>query len=310
MALRTEESDTVLTVHRCPVEQAQHAPHLVVEFLRGISAFLNGFLVGSSKIIIVVSVGGSHGQAVGPCAELHVESVAYSLIHVVGATPIAHHHSVEFPVSFQDLVQHDGIMAVVLVLIKIVGSHDTPSLTLGNGCLESRQVDLMERTVVDNDVNLMAVVLVVVQRIVFDAGSHTIGLQSLHVGHHHARGKVRVLAHILKVTASQRSAVDIDARTKYHVLATIQSLLAKTHTIETGHLRVPCGSQTGQCGKGHTRVVGLSGLFPLIPEDIGTYAMRSVIGPEILETQSFHSCRREFALCMNHCNLLVERHSL
>ena len=37
--------------------------------------------------------------------------------------------------------------------------------------------------------------------------------------------------------------------------------------------------------------------------------MGAVVGPHIGNTESFHAWRRELRLCMNHGNLLVERHT-
>ena len=90
-------------------------------------------------------------------------------------------------------------MAVVLVLIEIVGSHDGPSAAFLYGGTESRQVNLVKGAVTDNDIHLMTEILVVVQGIVLHAGSHATRLQALNIGHHHARGQPRVFAHILEV---------------------------------------------------------------------------------------------------------------
>ena len=63
-------------------------------------------------------------------------------------------------------------MAVVLVFVEVVGTHDSPCPTLLYGSAESRQVDFMERTVADDDIHLMAVFLVIVQRIVLHTRCH------------------------------------------------------------------------------------------------------------------------------------------
>ena len=65
------------------------------------------------------------------------------------------------------LVVYDqyGIVAVVLVFIQIVCTHDSPRLSFCYGRFESRKIDLMEGTVADNDIHLMAIFLVVVQGI-------------------------------------------------------------------------------------------------------------------------------------------------
>ena len=118
-------------------------------------------------------------------------------------------------------------MAVVLVFIEVIGTHDGPCPTLLYSSTESRQIDFMKRTVADDDIHLMAVFLVIVQRIVFHTRCHTLRLQALHIGHHHLRGQIRVFTHILEVTATQRCAIDIHTRTQNNALVAIERLLAK-----------------------------------------------------------------------------------
>ena len=78
------------------------------------------------------------------------------------AAPVAHDDSVEAPVAFQDTVQCDIIMAVVLVVVEVVGTHDAPRLALGDSGTEGRQIDFAESAVANHHIHLMAVLLVVV----------------------------------------------------------------------------------------------------------------------------------------------------
>ena len=104
----------------------------------------------------------------------------------MAAAPVANHHAVETPVLLQNLVQHGGVVTVVLVLVQVVGTHNGPGATLLHSSLEGRQIDLVQRTVAHNHVHLMAILLVVVQGIVLDTSGHTFRLQALHVRHYHA----------------------------------------------------------------------------------------------------------------------------
>ena len=103
----------------------------------------------------------------------------------MAAAPVADDHTVEAPVALEDLVEQNIVMAVMLVLVEVVGTHDRPCPTLLDGRLEGWQVDLVQGTVAHLDVHLMAVLLVVVQTVVLHAGGHALRLESLHVGHHH-----------------------------------------------------------------------------------------------------------------------------
>ena len=289
--------------------QTEHAAHLLVEFPLGIAAVLDGFLIGERQVIVVVGIGGAHHQTVGPCSELHVESVLNSLVHVMRAAPVAYHHTIEAPVAFQDIVQQYAVVAVVLIVVQVIGTHQRPRATFLHGSLEGRQIDFVEGTVADLHVHLMTVGLIVVQRIVLHAGRDAFRLQALHIGHHHARCQEGVLAHVFEIAAIERCAENVHTGTENHVLVAVEGFFAQALAIEAGHLRIPGGCQTGQRREGHAGVVGLSGLHPLVPKHIGTNAMRSVVGPHIGNAESFHAWRRELRLCMNHGNLLVERHT-
>ena len=291
MSVGTEEAVRTMAVHRGAIEESQHATHLLVELTCGVFAFLYGLQIGTGEIIAVVGVGGAPAQSVGPGAELHVESVPHSLVGVVGSTPVAHHHSVEVPVVLQNLVQGVMVMAVVLVAIQVVCAHDGPCLALLNGSLESRQIDFVQGTVAHLHVHLMAIFLVVVQTIVLHACRHALRLQSLYVGHYHDRGEIRVFAHVLEVTSVEGSAVDVDAWSQDHVLATIESLLAQCLAVDTAHLRVPGGCKTGKGRESHTRVVGLSCLVPFVPQHVGAHTVWTIVSPEVRKSQSWNSSR-------------------
>ena len=92
------------------------------------------------------------------------------------------------------------------------------------------------------------------------------------------------------------------------MLTTVECLFCQTLTIETGERWIPCGSQTGQRRECDTGVIGLTSLHPLIPQHIRTHAVRTVVGPEVRESQSFHTRTGEFRLCMDDSDLLIECH--
>ena len=309
MALRAEEPVRLTTVHRGTIEKVQHTAHLLVQLLGAILPLLDESLVRRSQVVVVVGIRGSHGKPVGPRAELEVETVGDGLLGIMTATPVANDHTVKSPVVLQNLVEQRGIMAIVLVLIKVIGTHDAPCPTLLHGSTEGRQVDFVKGTVADNDVHLMTVLLIVVQGIVLHTGGDTLRLQTLHIRHHHARYQPRVFTHIFKITSSQRCAVDVDTGTQYHMLVPIQGLFAQTLAIKACQLGIPRCSQTGQCRECHARVVGLTRLYPLVPQHVRAHTVRTVVRPQVGKSQTFHTRTRELGLCMYHGYLLVERHA-
>ena len=201
-------------------------------------------------------------------------------------------------------------MAVVLVLVQVVGAHEAPYVAFGDGCLERWKIDFVKRAVVNDDVNLVAVLLVVVQREVLNARGDTVGLESLDVGDYHARSKIRVFAHVLEVAATQRGAQYVDTGTENHVLATVEGFLAEGLSVVDGHLRIPRCGKTRKRGEGNARVVGLPGLHPFVPKHVGTDAVGAVVGPEVGHAEACHAGRTELALCMDDGDFLVKGHAL
>ena len=173
--------------------------------------------------------------------------------------------------------------------------------------LECWQIDFVERAIRKIDVGCVAVGFVIIECVVLDAGRNTSRLQSLNIGGNHDRCEIRILAHILEVAAIEGRAIDVDARTQDHVLATVAGLLAQGTAIAVRELWVPGGSQASERRKSHAGVVGLPSLFPLVPQHIGAHAMRSVIGPEVGQAKPLDARRRELALRMDDGNLVVER---
>ena len=186
MTLRTEESIRLMVIHRGTIEQTEHTTNLLVEFLRRVLPLLNKLLIRQSQIVVVVGIGGTHRQTIGPGSELEVESVGDSLVGIVASAPVADNHAIIAPVLFEDLVQENMIVAIVLVFIKIVGAHDTPSTCLSHSSLEGGQIDLVQGTVGDDDVHLMTILFIVVQRIMLHACCYALRLQSLDIRNHHA----------------------------------------------------------------------------------------------------------------------------
>ena len=99
--------------------------------------------------------------------------------------PIGYHNAVEAPLAFQDVAEQTLVMAVVLIIIKVVGTHESPYMSFGNGSLECRKIYFVKSTVVNDDIDLIAVFFVIVQSEMLYAGSHAVGLQSLNIRHHH-----------------------------------------------------------------------------------------------------------------------------
>ena len=129
VTLRAEETVRAVAVHRGAEEEAQYTADFVVELLFCELSALDELFVGVGQIVVVVGILSACRQTIGPCAELHIETVADGLLRVVGTAPVAHHHTVVLPVAFKYLVEQLLVVAVVLVLIEVVGTHESPDVS-------------------------------------------------------------------------------------------------------------------------------------------------------------------------------------
>ena len=222
--------------------------------------------------------------------------------------PVGDHRTVEAPVAFENVVEQVAVVAAVLSLIFIIGAHDGPGATLLDGRLEGRKVDLVQGPVIHDDIDAVTVYLLVVQREVLDTGRHAVLLHALHIGHDHARRKIGILAHIFEVAAIERRAADIDARAEQHVLLAVAGLLADGLAVEGRHLGIPRRRKARQSRESRTGVIRPAGLVPLVPQHLGTDAVRAVRTPQFGNAETRNSRRGEFRLRMQHGNFLFERH--
>ena len=74
----------------------------------------------------------------------------------------------------------------MLALVEVVGTHDAPCVALLDSGLKRGQINLAQCTVAHDDVDLMAVFLVIVQTEVLDTGSSARALQTLDIRRHDA----------------------------------------------------------------------------------------------------------------------------
>ena len=167
----------------------------------------------------------------------------------------------------------------MLVQILVVTAHQAPGLTLFDSSLEGTEIELAQGTVGDDDIDVAAELLLLVEGIVLHAAGDTVALERLDVVDNHGRCQIRVFAHILEVTAVERRAVEVDAWTQQDVFLAVTGLLANAFAIDGGHLGVPGGSQTGEGREGSDGIVGPIGMTPVVPVDFHADAVRAIAGP-------------------------------
>ena len=184
-------------------QHAQVAAHLVVERRHRERAVLQPGEERAGEEVLVVGPAGAH---------LEVEAIEDRLARVVRAAPVGDDGALEAPLALEHLVQQVIVVAGVLAAELVVGAHHGEGPALAHARLERGQVDLAQRPLVDLHVDRAAVLLLVVEGVVLDAGDRLLGLHALHVADGHPAGEPGVLAEVVVVAAAERSALDVERR--------------------------------------------------------------------------------------------------
>lgn len=188
-----------------------------------------------------------------------------------------------------DVVEDILVVAEMLTLVVVVGTHDRPCSAFLNGCFESRQIDFVQGPVVYHSVVVVAPRLLIVQCEVLYTGGNAVFLYFLNIRHDHLGCQVRVFSHIFEITAVERCTVDVHSRAEKYVLFAVAGFFAYSLAIDGRHFFVPSGCKTGECGESHAGVTGPACLVPLVPKHLGTYAVRAVCCPEFRNTETLNA---------------------
>jgi hypothetical protein len=124
---------------------------------------------------------------------LHVEAGIRVRNRVGRKEPVGHDEAVEAELVLQDVLLDVSVAAGVDLVDAVVGTHHRADVTLRDGSLEGRQVDLVHRPVVDVGRLVVAVRLRVVRHEVLDGGDHVLALDSLDPGNGRLPREIRVL---------------------------------------------------------------------------------------------------------------------
>ncbi len=158
-------------------------------------------------------------------SEFQIKSIENGLTSVFCSTPVRHEDPIEFPVGFQYLVQI-LIVSAELSAIFIVCSHDAPRPAIDDRTAETFEIYLMQRAVTYNHIHFVPIDFLIVQRQVFYTCCHSIALNAFHDFCRHDTRQKWIFAHVFKIPAAVRMAVDIDSRGKCHILSALEKLFS------------------------------------------------------------------------------------
>ena len=123
---------------------------------------------------------------------------------VIGSEPVRHENPLEAPLALEHLQVQEFVLSGVNAVDQVVGIHHRVHVSLGDGCLEGRQIDLAHGPLVYVHAHVMPVVLLTVQRVVLHCGDHALGLDAIDVRDHQSRIQEGVFGEIFEVAAGQR----------------------------------------------------------------------------------------------------------
>ena len=194
------------------------------------------------QLVGAVAAGGGHLQmGAGPNA-----------VHkIVAGAPVGHHEAVEAPGVPKDFLEKLLVFVGVDAVDHVIGGHDGLGMALGDGDLKIGEVDLPQRALVHHGVGGHAAQLRIVGGEVFGAGGYAVFLDAPDVAGGHFARQIRVFAEILKVSAAEGAALDVEAGAQQHAHVLAGGLLPQ-------HL--PQGLPQGRVpGVGHGGGGGIAG---------------------------------------------------
>ncbi len=225
VALETRRTDNVF----------QHVTHITVEFgLRdaaildtGDDAFDLIFHTGFHQV--VAGLDGGHGPLL--------------------VAPVGHHDALETPFVTQDGGQQIVALLRKLAVELVVRRHYGPGISLADSDFEALEIEFAEGAGVDARVVLLAVHFLVVGSEVLGAHANAIALDAADVGGGRLAGEQRVFGEVLEVTAAERVAVQVLARSQEHVDTILLNFVAHGSGQLLDKRHVPGRSQDGAHGE-------------------------------------------------------------
>jgi hypothetical protein len=265
---RLVEGGEVLLCLR-PLHQFQKAGHGPVEHrLVQLAGLDRGHDLGIADAQVrrhlEVKAGGQRRHPVGNCA------------------PVGHDQPGVAPLVAQHLGEQPIILGRVGAVDLVVGAHHGPRIGGLDDVLERGEVDLAEGALVHVGAHPQPVGLLIVGRVVLDAGTGAGALNAFDEGGPEHGRDVWVLGEVLEVAAAQRRALDVDARTQEDRHLFRSGLGAERHAHVTDQIHVPGRAQGGRRREARggyapadAGVVGLLGLLAQPVRSVGDHDRRN-----------------------------------
>jgi hypothetical protein len=196
--------------------RAQDPQDLVVDHGLGHLAGPDGLEQQASPLRAVA--GAVAGLAGGNAGLVHVQAAERRLHRAQIGAVIAHDETAVAQIALQDVVLQRVALARAVPVDAREGAHDGRRVRLADHTLPRRRVELAQRALVDRHVDGRAPVLLGVEVVMLDRGTHARNaLDARGVRRTELAGQQRILREGLERTRVKRIAQQIDGRREHHV---------------------------------------------------------------------------------------------
>ena len=210
-----------------------------------------------------------HGVVVGAAARGHLQIDAgpHRCDPIVDPAPVGDDEAVEPPVVTEDILHQERAVGDVVAVDEVVRRHHGPRASVADGDLETSQIDLAQRPLVDDHVADHPIRLVVVGDEVLQAGADTLRLHPTGHGCGETPRHHGILGEVLEVASAGRMTLDVQARSEEHPDALCPRLATQRRADLLDQRRVPGGAETRRGRKAgrrqrvaQTEMIGAVGL--------------------------------------------------
>jgi hypothetical protein len=112
-----------------------------------------------------------------------------------------------------------------------------------HGGFKRRHVDFAHRALIDDGIHIVAVVFLVVAEVVLGGCTHALALHALDIGDSSACSQKGIFSEVLKITAAQRSPINIEARAQHEVHTAGAGVLSNRCSDSSREFGIPCGRE-------------------------------------------------------------------
>ena len=159
--------------------------------------------------------------------------------------PVCDHDAGVTPFFPEDAGKQVIFFGGVVAVEQVVGGHNTPGAAFLHHDLKTLQVDLTQSPLADPGVAAGTVGFLIVNAEMLGTSADTLGLDTLNHGSGQLTRHQGIFGVVLKVTAAQRTTVDIHSRGQPHTDIILPDFLAGGFAYLVHDLGIPSGCQHG-----------------------------------------------------------------